>query len=81
MYWVYILVSEKDKRTYVGYTGNLNNRLKEHNSGRVIATKNRRPFRVLFAEQFENMSDAKLRELWWKSGSGRQKLKEFFNNA
>jgi len=79
MYYVYILLSLKDRRTYVGYTKDLNNRFKEHNSGYVKATKNRRPFQILFSEKFQTIKEAKERELWWKGGSGRNKLKELFN--
>lgn len=78
MYKVYILQSLKDKRTYVGYTDNLNRRLSEYNSGRNKSTKNRVPFKLLFSEDFESRKEAKKRELWWKTGVGRNKLKEFF---
>ena len=78
MYTVYILISKKDKRTYVGYTNNIERRLKEHNSGRVSATKNRSPFEIFYTEEFETVKEARERELWWKSSSGRRKLKELF---
>lgn len=80
MYFVYILQSQKDQRTYVGYTKDLENRLKLHNSGQVKATKYRFPFNVLFTEEFSNEQEAKKRERYWKSGAGRRKLKEFFTN-
>jgi putative endonuclease len=78
MYFVYILLGEKDHRTYVGYSNNVMARLKRHNAGHVAATKNRRPLRILFYEKFETEKEAKERELWWKSSSGRNKLKEIF---
>ena len=79
MYYTYIIQSSKDDRTYVGYTNNIDNRLKLHNSGRVKATKYRVPFKLLFFEKFQTEQEAKKRELWWKSGAGRRKLKEYFN--
>jgi putative endonuclease len=79
MFTVYILQSEIDKRTYVGYTNNFERRFKEHNSGQSRATKYRAPFKLLFKENYENMAQAKKRELYWKSGAGRKKLKEYFN--
>ena len=79
MYQVYILQSLKDKRTYVGYTQNLDERLKEHNTGQNISTKHRAPFRIIHSEEFSTIKEAKQRELYWKSGGGRRKLKEFFN--
>ena len=80
MYKVYILQSLKDKRTYVGYTKDFEERLKKHNSGQVRSTKYRTPFKILFTESFDNIKDAKSRELWWKSKTGRNKLKEYFSN-
>ncbi|MBI5306627.1 GIY-YIG nuclease family protein [Candidatus Wolfebacteria bacterium] len=78
MYYVYILISLKDNRTYVGYTKNLNRRLKDHNYGMINATKYRKPLEILFSEKFLTIKEAKSRELWWKSSNGRKKLKEYF---
>ena len=78
MYKVYILQSLKDNRTYVGYTNDLERRIREHNSGQVKSTKARIPLKILFSESFEEVKKAKKRELWWKSGVGRRKLKDFF---
>ncbi|MDO8621360.1 MAG: GIY-YIG nuclease family protein [Candidatus Levybacteria bacterium] len=78
MFYIYILQSSKDGRTYVGYTNNINSRLKLHNSGRVKATKYRAPLKLLFSEEFQAEWEAKKRESWWKSGAGRRKLKEYF---
>lgn len=79
MYFVYILKSSKDSRTYVGYTSNLEERLKRHNSGQVIATKHRLPLKLLFSEKFETEQEAKKRERYWKNGGGRRKLKDIFS--
>jgi putative endonuclease len=59
MYQVYILQSQKDKRTYVGYSDNFRKRFSEHNTGKVKATKNRRPFTILLTEKYEAMAEAK----------------------
>ena len=78
MYFVYILISEKVQRTYVGYSDNVERRLTQHNAGQVTATKYRRPLRIFHLEEFQTMKEAKARELWWKSGSGRNELKKLF---
>lgn len=75
---LYILLSLKDKRTYVGSTDDLERRLKQHNSGKVKSTKYRTPFKVIFTEEFPILAEARKREIWWKSGAGRRKLKEYF---
>ena len=80
MYFVYILLSEKDKRTYVGYSDDVARRLTQHNAGQVTATKHRRPLHIFHLEEFHTMKEAKVRELWWKSGSGRNELKKLFKS-
>lgn len=67
-----------DKRTYVGYTDNFERRFNEHNSGRSKSTKHRKPFKLLFKEEFHDLREAKAKEMWWKSSVGRKKLKEYF---
>ena len=74
---LYVLLSEKDNRTYVGSTNDFEKRLALHNSGRVTSTKHRIPFKTLFTEEFETIQEAKKRELYYKSGAGRRKLKQF----
>ena len=80
MHYVYLLQSVKDNRTYVGYTSNLNKRLREHKAGRVRATKHRMPLKLLFFEEFELSQEAKKREKWWKNGAGRRKLRSMYKN-
>lgn len=77
---VYILLSLKDHRTYVGSTDNFDQRFKQHNLGYAKSTKNRAPFKLLFTEEFPTSREAKKRELYYKSGAGRRKLKEFFRS-
>ena len=62
MFQVYVLQSLKDKRTYVGFCSDIEERLIRHNNGFVSATKNRRPFKVLFTEETRDMQEAKRRE-------------------
>lgn len=78
MYTVYILLSSSDRKTYVGFTQDLNVRLKQHNSGKVMATRKRRPLEILFIEEVASLALAKERERYWKSGGGRRKLKKYF---
>jgi putative endonuclease len=80
MFYIYVLQSLKDLKTYVGYTCDLEKRLEKHNRGLVKSTKHRRPIKLLFSENFETELEAKKRELYWKSGAGRRKLKEYFEH-
>lgn len=80
MHFVYVLQSQKDGRTYIGFTDNVERRLQEHNLGRSKSTKHRCPFILLFTEEFATQKEAMKREAWWKSGAGRRKLKEYFSS-
>ena len=81
MYKVYILKSLKDYKTYTGYTDDVEKRLNQHNQGKVQATKNRRPFEILYLENCPGLKEAKYREKYWKSGAGRRKLKKYFKEG
>ncbi len=75
-FYVYTLLSLKDKRFYVGFTTNLKNRLQEHARGGVKSTQNRRPLKLIHYEYFINEQDAKAREVFLKSGFGRNQMKQ-----
>ena len=71
MYFVYILLSEKDNKRYIGFTDDIDRRLIEHNTGKVKSTKNRRPLKLIYLEQFENKSVAMKREKEIKNQKGK----------
>jgi len=74
MNYIYVLKSKKDLKRYIGLTNNLERRLLLHNSGKVKATKNRRPFELIYFEKFEDRTRAAKREKFLKSGKGREYL-------
>ena len=82
-YFVYILYSQKDHKLYVGCTSDLDNRIKEHNSRKVSATKNRIPLVLIYSEKLNSKAEAFDRERFLKSlWSGKFKkkiLKEYMN--
>ena len=81
MYYVYVLKSVKDNKLYIGKTKNLKRRFKEHNNGQVPATKTRRPLKLIFYEAFLDSKDAGRDELFFKTGYGREVLKEKLKNS
>lgn len=74
-FFIYVLLSIKDDKFYVGFTRNITERLREHTSGNVESTKNRRPLKLIHYEYFINEADAKAREVFLKSGFGRSQLR------
>jgi putative endonuclease len=67
--------SLKDGKFYVGMTSNVERRLNEHNSGKSISTRYRRPFVLIYREQFATRRDARKREKYLKSGPGHEYLR------
>jgi len=80
MHYVYILQSLKNKKLYIGYTNNLKKRLQEHNSGKSLATKPHRPYKLIFYEAFLDKKDAKVREKYLKSGWGTRSVKKMLKD-
>jgi putative endonuclease len=72
MFTVYVLLSEKFRKIYIGYSSALENRLLSHNHlGTKGFTKQYRPWIVLHTENYINKTEAILREKHLKSGCGR----------
>ena len=71
MYYTYVLQSLKDNNLYIGFTDNLDQRLSEHNNGRVTATKSRRPLKLVYYEACLNQEDAIKREKYLKTFYGK----------
>lgn len=81
MFYVYVLKSLKDKKLYIGKTKDLETRFRQHNNGKVEATKNRKPFELLYYEAFNNRIDQGREELFLKSGIGRESLRHRLENS
>jgi len=72
MKYLYLLesISNSSKR-YIGITGNLNNRLKEHNTGKLPHTAKFKPWKIVVAVRFTDNHRAEAFERHLNSGSGR----------
>ena len=76
MPYVYILLNETKTRTYTGVADDVEKRVREHNEGRVKSSRPYRPYRVIHVEEFETLSAARQKEEFYKSTTGRRRLKE-----
>ena len=67
-YFVYLIGNYKKSKvtTYVGYTKNLENRLKLHNSGKGAKFTRGRIWKLLYFEKFKTKKEAILRECYIK---------------
>ncbi len=75
MFYTYVLKSLKDGKLYIGFSENLENRIKEHTKGLVVATRNRTPLKLIYYEACLIKEKAIEREKVLKSGFGRAYLK------
>lgn len=80
MCYVYILECA-DKTLYTGWTVNLENRLKTHNSGKGAKyTRGRLPVKLVYFEKHNNKSMALKRE-WEIKQKNRDEKLELINNV
>ena len=76
MNYVYILLNETKTRTYTGVADDVEKRLNEHNTGRVKSSRPYRPYKIFYTESFATLSEARQKEKFYKSTTGRRRLKE-----
>jgi len=74
-YFTYVLKSKTDGKFYTGFTKDIDNRLNEHNSGRVSSTKKRIPFELVYFEFCLTINDAIHREKYLKTTYGKRYIR------
>ena len=74
-YTVYALQSAVDGRIYAGFTSDIEKRLVQHNSGKTKSTKGFIPWKVIYTIQVEGRENARAKEVYLKSGVGKEFLK------
>lgn len=81
-HYVYLLQSIEHRDLYIGYTKDLQQRLKRHNRGLNISTKSHRPWELIHYEAYRSEKDARRREKYLKTSQGsrlfKRMLKEYF---
>ena len=79
MIFVYAICSLCKNYIYVGQTDHVIRRFHEHNNGHEKTTKPYAPFELLISIECLNRVEAREVEKYYKSGSGRRKLKKLRN--
>ncbi|MFC2124324.1 GIY-YIG nuclease family protein [Bacteroidota bacterium] len=74
-YCTYVLYSIKDLKFYIGYSTNIQERIKDHNAGKTKNTAPRRPFQLIFCEFYFSKRNAQRREKYLKTTAGKKALK------
>lgn len=76
MYYVYIMKSLIDKTHYVGLTASVERRFTEHNRGKNLSTKAKKPWKLIHVEVVEERKEARILEKFFKNGYGREIIQE-----
>jgi putative endonuclease len=73
MFHIYFAKSIKNGKVYVGYTSKTaQERVDEHNAGASTWSKSNGPFELIYYESYHCKADAVAKELFYKTGLGRQ---------
>ena len=78
---VYILQSESTRKFYIGCGEDPNIRLKEHQRGQTISTRNRGPWVLVYQEQFAALPEARRRERQLKSWKSHRSIQELIDKS
>ncbi|PJC28177.1 endonuclease [Candidatus Shapirobacteria bacterium CG_4_9_14_0_2_um_filter_39_11] len=86
MFYVYVVKSETTGKIYIGYTSNLEVRLKRHNQ--ELPTKkesytylNKGPWQTVYKEEYKTRQEAIKREKQLKSAGGRKFIKAILKTS
>jgi putative endonuclease len=78
---VYILQSQASGKFYIGCAGDAAARLKEHNRGQTLSTRGRGPWILVYQEQFDTLSQARMRERQLKSWKSHRSIQELIDSS
>jgi len=74
-HYVYAISSLERNYIYVGLTSNVLQRFLSHQKGLNKTTKPYAPFFLIYTEECLDRKEARVREKYWKSGSGKRRLR------
>ena len=81
MYFTYVLYSPRFNKIYIGFSGDLQNRLLIHNdSPNTGWSAQLHPWEILYSEEFAAKAEAMKREKQLKTSRGRVFIWEMVNN-
>jgi predicted GIY-YIG superfamily endonuclease len=81
LYYVYVIRSLSAGIFYTGMSSDINNRLKEHNSGKSKFTSTYKPWKLVYQEGPFQGDVARKREKYLKSAAGKKYLKSYIGSS
>lgn len=80
MPFVYVIQS-KEGLIYVGSTIDIDKRLYQHNNKLAGWTKRGNDWKIIQLEEYDTLSEARKREMWYKTGIGREAIKRIISSS
>lgn len=78
VFYTYIIESISFGTFYIGQTNDLISRIKKHNAGQVSSTRNKKPYKLVYFEEFASRAEAMNREWEIKKNIIRIEEKNWF---
>jgi putative endonuclease len=80
MYTVYIIYSQRIDKYYIGFSSNVQERLRKHNRNSKGFSSSGRPWIMVYSEVFDNKKDAMAREKQLKNWKNRERLESLIKS-
>ena len=80
-YYFYILFSKQLDKFYIGYTNNLEERLRKHNTNHKGFTGKANDWEIVYFEEFDTKSEAYAREREVKNWKSRSRIEKFISTS
>jgi len=75
MSWIYILENTETDRYYIGSTGDIERRLRQHRSGKTRTTRVLQTYTLVYKEWYDTIEEARKREKKLKSYKSKKYIK------
>ena len=80
-WYLYVLLSLKDHKFYIGSTNDLKRRIVEHQKGKNTSTAKRLPVELIYFEGHCSKEDALRREKYFKTTKGKTTLRQMLRES
>lgn len=81
MYSVYIIYSQKLNKYYIGYSSDVEDRIKKHNSNSKGFTNLGKPWTLIYSEQYDSKMEAMAREKQLKNWKNRERIEQLIKKG
>jgi len=79
MYTVYIIYSERINKYYIGFTSNIQDRLRKHNNHSKGFSYSGKPWVLVYSELFDTKKEAMAREVQIKKCKNRERIEQLIS--